>query len=122
MRLLGVLLAVTACHFTGEVVPDATTEPDVPTPSLGMVLNWTANPDLPGSVTDRISVTDAAFQVEHLQLVSDAGADARTTRSRYQLEWKAGGAPSQEMFPEAPVAVYQRISLDLRPDIPPLAS
>ena len=88
-------------------------------PKSGMVVNWVASPALPGPVIDKVQVTDAIFQLEHLQLVSDAGADARTTRSRYQLEWKAGTAPAQEMFPDAPVAVYQRISLDLRPDVQP---
>src|SRR5690349_5867846 len=121
MRLLGVLLVIAGCHFEGTSpgAPDGGTEPDMPAASSGMVLNWTANPALPGQVTDKVIVSDAIFQLEHLQLVSDAGADARTTRSRYQLEWKAGTAPAQEMFPDAPVAVYQRISLDLRPDVQP---
>lgn len=120
MRLLGVLLVVGGCQFDGGTATiDASTEPDVPAPTSGMVLNWTANPALPGQVIDKVQVSDVIFQLEHLQLVSDAGADSRTTRSRYQLEWKAGKAPAQETFPDAPVAVYQRISLDLRPDVQP---
>ncbi|HEY6173874.1 MAG TPA: hypothetical protein VIX73_05485 [Kofleriaceae bacterium] len=122
MRLFGVLLVIAGCHFEGMPpggTPDGSTEPDMSPPATGMVLNWIANPALPGQVTDKVEVTDAVFQLEHLQLVSDAGADARTTRSRYQLEWKDGAAPAQEVFPDAPVAVYQRISLDLRPDVQP---
>src|SRR4029078_2171100 len=121
MRLLGVLLVVGGCHFGGG--PGTSTagsiEPDMSMPKSGMVLNWNASPALPGPVIDKVQVTDAIFQLEHLPLVSDTGADSRTTRSRYQLEWKAGTAPAQEMFPDAPVAVYQRISLDLRPDVQP---
>jgi hypothetical protein len=121
MRLLGVLLVVGGCHFEGGpgTSTDGSMEPDMSMPKSGMVLNWNASPALPGPVIDKVQVTDAIFQLEHLQLVSDAGADSRTTRSRYQLEWKAGTAPAQEMFPDAPVAVYQRISLDLRPDVQP---
>jgi hypothetical protein len=120
MRLLGVLLVVGGCDFQGSSgTPDGSMEPDMATPTSGMVVNWVASPALPGPVIDKVQVTDAIFQLEHLQLVSDAGADSRTTRSRYQLEWKAGTAPAQEMFPDAPVAVYQRISLDLRPDVQP---
>lgn len=118
MRLFGVLLVV-GCHFGGTASPDSATEPDVPPQGHGMTLTWNADPSLPGPVTDKITVTDVVFQLEHLQLVSDAGADDRTTRSRYQLEWKAGVSPEPEMFPDAPIAVYQRVSLDLRPDVQP---
>jgi hypothetical protein len=121
MRLLGVLLVV-GCHFEGTATPDTAMEPDVPPQSHGMTLTWSASPVLPGAVNDKVTVLDVVFQLEHLQLVSDAGADDRTTRSRYQLEWKAGAAPPPEMFPDAPIAVYQRVSLDLRPDVlPPFA-
>ena len=118
MRLLGVLLVV-GCHFEGTETPDAVVPPDVGPPSHGMSLTWSASPALPGPITDKVTVTDASFQLEHLQLVSDAGADGRTTRSRYQLEWKAGSAPDPEMFPDAPIGNYQRVSLDLRPDVLP---
>lgn len=95
--------------------PDSTIEPDGPAPGLGISVTWNADPALPGSVTDKVIVTDASFQVDHLQLLSDAGADGRTTRSSYQLQWSSDASPPPEMFPDAPVAVYQRISLDIRP-------
>jgi hypothetical protein len=93
--------------------------PDVPTQTLGMSLSWNASPALPGPISDKLTVTDAVFGVEHLQLVSDAGADDRTTRYRYQLEWNASKTPPEESFPDAPVATYQQISLDVRPDVQP---
>ena len=121
MRLIGALLVASGCSFQGSVTPDAVPEPDgggMPR-GLGMFLTWNANPSLPGPVTNKVSATAVTFQLEHLQLVSDAGADGRTTRSRYQLAWSAGALPLQEMFPDAPVAVYQRISLDMRGDVQP---
>jgi hypothetical protein len=122
MRLLGVLLVLVGCHAAGSVTPDASTEPDGPPRSLGMTVTWKAQPTLPGLVTDKVIVTDAVFQLEHLQLVSDAGADDRTTDTRLQLEWSALGAPSDEVFPDAPVARYQQILLDMRSDVhPPFA-
>lgn len=95
--------------------PDSKIEPDGPAPSFGMSVTWDADPALPGSVTDKVAVTVASFQIDHLQLLSDAGADEHTTRSSYQLRWDSHTTPPKETFPDAPVAVYQRISLDVRP-------
>ncbi|HMG57123.1 MAG TPA: hypothetical protein VK601_26670 [Kofleriaceae bacterium] len=114
MRLIGVLLVVVGCHAGSANTPDAAIDADAPPQPVGMFVTWSAKPALPGPVTDKITVTEATFHLEHLQLISDAGADDRTTRSRYQIAWDAAGVPAQEMFPEAPAAVYQRILLDMR--------
>ncbi len=116
MRLLGVLLVVVGCHGAGSVTPDASTEPDVPTRSQGLTVTWNARPSVPGMITDKITVTDAVFQLEHLQLVSDAGG---TTHTRLQLSWSGQGAPPDEEFPDAPTARYQQILLDMRSDVRP---
>jgi hypothetical protein len=119
MRLIGVMLVCVGCHEVGGTMPpDAAIDPDGPARSLGMYVTWNANPALPGDVTDKVTVTDVNFQLDHLQLVSDAGADERTTHSRYQLHWNAMMTPVREEFPDAPVAVYQKISLDMRPGFP----
>ena len=115
MRSIGVMLVCLGCHAGGILQPDSGIVPDGSGPGLGMSVIWDADPALPGSVTDRVTVTDADFQIDHLQLLSDAGADDRTIHSSYQLRWSASTTPSPEMFPDAPVAVYQKISLDLRP-------
>jgi len=115
MRLIGVMLVCVGCHSGGTVTPDTPVDPDGPVHGLGMFVTWRADPELPGDVTDKITVSDATFQLEHLQLVSDAGADGRTTHSRYQLRWGTGAVPALESFPNAPVAMYQRIAMDLRP-------
>ena len=120
MRLIGVLLVLVACHDgAGTVSPDAATEPDGPPRSLGMTVTFNARPDLPGMVTDKVTVTDAVFQLEHLQLLSDAGADSRTTKMRFQLEWSDSASPPAQTFPDAPVARYQQILLDMRSDAHP---
>jgi hypothetical protein len=116
MRFLGVLLVLVGCHGVGSVTPDASTEPDVPPRSQGLTVTWRAQPIVPGMISDKITVNDAVFQLEHLQLVSDAGG---TTHSRLQLEWGSQEEPADEEFPEAPVAHYQQILLDMRSDARP---
>lgn len=116
MRLLGVLLVLVGCHGAGSIAPDASTEPDVPPRSQGLTVTWHARPNLPGTVTDKVTVTDAVFQLEHLQLLSDAGD---TTHTRLQLAWNSQGVPSDEEFPDAPAARYQQILLDMRSDARP---
>jgi len=116
MRLLGVLLVLVGCHGAGSVTPDASTEPDAPPRLQGLTVTWRARPSVPGMVTDKITVTDVVFQLEHLQLLSDAGG---TTHTRLQLEWGSRGEPADEEFPEAPVAHYQQILLDMRSDARP---
>jgi hypothetical protein len=118
MRLLGVLLVLVGCHGAGSVTPDSSTEPDVPPRSQGLIVTWRAQPSLPGKISDKIMVTDVVFQLEHLQLVSDASSD-HTTHSRLQLEWDSGGSPPDEVFEDAPVAHYQQIVLDMRSDARP---
>lgn len=115
MRLLGVLMVLVGCH-PGSVTPDGSTEPDVPARSQGVTVTWSARPSVPGAITDKITVTDAVFQLAHLQLVSDAGGP---THMRLQLEWGAEGAPADEAFPEAAAAHYQQVLLDMRSDVRP---
>ncbi|HEX3761557.1 MAG TPA: hypothetical protein VHW23_22825 [Kofleriaceae bacterium] len=82
----------------------------------GMTVTWNARPSLPGMVTNNVFVTDAVFQLEHLQLLSDAGG---TTHTRIQLEWNDQGSPPDEIFSDAPVARYQQVLLDMRSDVHP---
>lgn len=119
MRLLGVLVLV-GCHGAGSVTPDASIGPDVPVRSQGLTVTWRAQPSVPGMITDKITVTDAVFQLQHLQLVSDASS-AQTTQGPLELEWSSDGSPSDEVFPDAPVAHYQQILLDMRSDRPPFS-
>jgi hypothetical protein len=120
MRLLGVLLVLVGCHGAGSVAPDASTKPDVPPQAQGLTVTWRARPNVPGMITDKITVTDAVFQLQHLQLVSDASSD-QTTHGPLELEWSSNGPPSDEVFPDAPVAHYQQILLDMRSDRPPFS-
>jgi hypothetical protein len=116
MRFLGALMVFAACHSDGGQLPGVDASPDGPPidgdgqPSaLGMSITWHADPSLPGTISDKITVTDATFQMDHLQILGDAGVDARTTHSKYLLSWDAQGKPAQERFPDAPVGVYSKI-------------
>ena len=118
MRFLGALMVFAACHVGGgqAVDPDAAGDGNGPgsdgsNPALGMFVAWRADPTLPGAVSGDITVSSATFQIDRLEVVGDAGVDARTTRSKYLLSWDAGGKPSQESFPQAPVGVYSKINV-----------
>jgi hypothetical protein len=115
MRLLA-LMVFAACRAGEGAMPDAPvddggTGSDGPGPEVGIFVTWRADPGLPGEITGQISVTEATFQIDHLQLVGDAGVDGRTTRMKYLLTWDSGRRPSQENFPLAPVGVYSKINL-----------
>ena len=117
MRFTGALMVFAACHFDGGTVnPDAPGDgsgggSDGANPALGMFVTWRADPALPGAVTDKIAVTEATFQIDHLEVVGDAGVDSRTTHARYLVAWDAGTKPGQESFPQAPVGVYSKINV-----------
>jgi hypothetical protein len=123
MRFLGALLVFAACHSGGGVSPEVDASPDGPpvdtdaSPSgRGLWVTWRADPALPGIVTDKVTVTDATFQMDRLQVIGDAGSgDARTTHSKYLLTWNAQGKPAQERFPDAPVGVYSKILAVMMP-------
>jgi hypothetical protein len=116
MRLIGVLLVLVGCHGAEPVALDASTGPDAPPRAQGMTVTWASRPSVPGMLTDKITVTEAVFQLEHLQLLSDVGD---TTHNQLQLAWDGDGVPADESFPEAPAARYQQILLDMRSDARP---
>src|SRR5262249_3061889 len=118
MRFLGALMVFAACHIGGgePMTPDGASDGSRGSdggdqPGLGMFVAWHANPHLPGVVSDKITVSDATFQLDHFQVIGDAGVDARTTHSRYFLTWDGTGGPQQETFPLAPVGVYSKLAL-----------
>lgn len=121
MRLIGVLLLLVACHDpAGSVTPptDSQMPPGVDAPiahTLGVFVNWDIRPSLPAQLSGQLTVNEVLLQVQHLQLVSDAGADDSTTRSTYQLDWTESMDPPQDTFPDAPVALYQKLLLYVAP-------
>jgi hypothetical protein len=122
MRFLGALLVFAACRQGGGMSagPDATpdgapVDTDASPSALGLWVTWRADPALPGDVDNKITVTDATFQMDRLQVIGDAGIDARTTHSKYLLAWNAQGRPPQERFPDAPVGVYSKILAVMTP-------
>lgn len=117
MRPLATLLVVVGCQSNGimamDASPDTGGSPDSgPLPGRGVEVSWRAEPPIPGAVNAGIMLSAASFQVSHLRVVSDAGPDARTTRSRYLVSWSAAGAPEVERFPQAPIGVYSNITVD----------
>jgi hypothetical protein len=98
------------CQGGGHAMPDAPVvgTTDGSQQSLGLSVTWDAQPALPGTVSDKLTVSSASFQVNHFQVVADSG---NAIRSRYLLEWRQGVAPAQEMFPDATAGVYSKVSL-----------
>jgi hypothetical protein len=116
MRFLGVLLVFAACHSESVASPDAASVPDAAPHSLGMFVAWSATPALPGALTDQLTVAQASFELARFQIVGDAGpGDARTSHAKFALIWDAYGTPPRESFPDAPVGVYSKLTLDMMP-------
>jgi hypothetical protein len=111
MRLIGVLMVFAGCQNGGSAMPDTPVGTDDGSQhGLGMFVSWNANPALPGMLSDKLSVSDATFQLNHFQVVADSGG---SMHSKYLLAWSAGMAPAKEMFPDATAGVYSKASLDL---------
>jgi hypothetical protein len=118
MRLFWSLLVIAGCQPGSVAGPDA---PEVPgdgsAARRGLFIEWRATPAVPGPLTDRLTVADATFRLDHFQVTSDAGSTS-TTRMRYVLAWSSRGEPAQEVFPEAPAGVYSKVSLAMMADRP----
>jgi len=115
MRSIGVLLLVAACQNGSPTAPDALIVPDSGPPAkLGIYVAWSAKPSLPGALDDKLTVSDATFQLSQLELIGDAepGSES-TTRSKYLLAWNAQGTPKPEVFPEAPIGMYSKITVSM---------
>jgi len=85
MRSIGILLVLVfaGCHVGSAAQLDAPDKPgDGAQHSLGMFVRWRASPTLPGPLSDKLVVSDATFQLDHFQIVADAGS---VTRSKYLL-------------------------------------
>lgn len=109
MRSIGILLVFAACNVGSAAQPDAPDKPgDGAQQGLGMFVRWRASPMLPGALSDKITVSDATFQLDHFQIVADAGG---VTHSKYLLAWDDRAKPVQEEFPDAPPGVYSKITL-----------
>jgi hypothetical protein len=112
MRLIGGMILfglLTACHIGSPVGPDTPVEPgDDAQHGLGMFVRWSAAPGLPGVLTDKIAVSDVTFQIDHFQILGDAGS---ATHSNYSLVWDMATVPQLDSFPDAPSGLYSKITL-----------
>ena len=113
MRVFWLLVVLAGCPGLppGGGGPDASDGPGDGKPQRGgLFVDWRVNPDVPGSISETLSVSGASLQVDHLVVSGDAGA---ATRERYMLAWSSDGAPGQEMFLDAQVGLYSQITLQL---------
>jgi hypothetical protein len=108
MRWIGFLLMVTGCQFSSTATPGTPDASEDGPHNLGMFVSWKANPTIPGVLSDKITVSDATFQVDHLQVVADAG---NVMRTKYLLAWDQTTTPKTDVFPDAPPGMYSKVSL-----------
>jgi len=108
MRLIGVLLMIAGCQFSGMARPDAPSAPGDGQHGPGMFVTWKANPTIPGMLSDTLTVSEATFQIDHFQIVADAG---NVTRTNYLLAWNPTSAPNADAFPDAPPGMYSKVTL-----------
>jgi hypothetical protein len=109
MRFIGILWVIAGCDFRSAAGPDAPGEPRHDAqPRLGMFVTWGASPMLPGALTDKLVVSSATFQLDHFQIVADAGG---VMRSNYLLAWDQEAVPQPDAFPDAPPGLYSKIAL-----------
>jgi hypothetical protein len=109
MRLLGVMILLGACHTGSVPAADAPGEPgDDAQHALGLFVRWQANPAIPGPLTDKITVSEVTFQIDHFQILADAGS---VMHSKYLLGWDATTKPQLDTFPDAPPGVYSKIAV-----------
>ena len=120
MRVAVVLLALAAgCGGDGGTnVSDATTSNDSSSSgdasSLhGLLVSWTANPTLPGTLKTDLTVTSATFHIARLQVIGD-NAQPMTT-SPLAISWKVegGGDPAIVAFSAAPSGLYSQVTLHI---------
>ncbi|MBL0218628.1 MAG: hypothetical protein IPQ07_32710 [Myxococcales bacterium] len=120
MRVAAVLLALAAgCGGDGGTnVGDAGTSSDASSSgdasSLhGLLVTWTANPALPGTLKTDLTVTSATFHIARLQVIGDNGQPMTT--SPFAISWKieGGGDPGIVAFPSAPSGLYSQVTLHI---------
>jgi hypothetical protein len=105
-------MVLASCQAGNSVMPDTPVggTDDGPQHGQGMFVSWHADPGLPGTLTDKLSVSEASFQLDHFQIVADSGT---SMHSRYLVAWTAAMTPQQEVFHDATAGVYSKASLDL---------
>jgi hypothetical protein len=118
MRSIGVLLVIVGCHADGggTAAPDAPAAPDdaLMSKSLGIFVPWHADPPLPGALDEHFTISSAAYAIAAFEVIGDAGpGDERTTHTQYSITWDASGAPVQETFPDAPVGMYSKVTVNM---------
>jgi hypothetical protein len=77
-----------------------------------MFVTWKADPAIPGTLSDKLTVSDATFQIDHLQIVADAG---NVMRTKYLLAWDSTSTPKEDAFPDAPPGMYSKVTLAMIP-------
>lgn len=117
MRAVIGLVLIAACEG-GGTTPAATdggamsdTGSD---PAFALRVAWSADPALPGPVSNSVEVTEATFRVLRLQVIGDASGGEATTARQLELAWGGpSGDPPPTVFPQAPAGLYSQVAFDL---------
>ena len=102
-----VAVALTGCPGPDDDRPDAGADGG----NTGLVVTWSSQPEIPGTVKDLLTVTRAVFWIEDLRVVSDAGTLALATAAT--VAWEDDRTPAPIEIADPPAALYSRLLLEL---------
>lgn len=114
-RYLGfIALVLAACHGDDGPSTDGGPLDSPPGDETVLVLDWQADPAIPGGDDDNLQVATASIGVQNLRVIGDASSGSDTSLASLALAWQGSGDPAPTTFAHAPPALYSRVELDIR--------
>jgi len=75
--------------------------------NANLTIPWTADPEVPGDVSNDVTITNMIFRVDSLRVVGDTGTSA--SLGNVELQWNDSETPKAAMFSDAPSGLYSKV-------------